>query len=128
MVVREMGPKGRSKLRLNTSRPDLIYNKKYYRTIPYFAAEHTCEHPIAFRSVKAVKDGEITIKELLPTSRKNIRFEEKNKDIDCKTEIIDLQQPLPARQIVDNRCRPKGLPLQPRQEDVISLKIEVTED
>jgi len=128
MVVREMGPKGRSKLRLNTSRPDLIYNKKYYRTIPYFAAEHTCEHPIAFRSVKAVKDGEITIKELLPTSRKNIRFEEKNKDIDCKTEIIDLQQPLPARQIVDNRCRPKGLPLQPRQEDVISLKIEVTEE
>jgi len=49
MVVREKGPKGRSKLKLNTSRPDLIYNKKYYRTIPYFASEHTCEHPIAFR-------------------------------------------------------------------------------
>ncbi|CBY31574.1 unnamed protein product [Oikopleura dioica] len=137
MVVREKGPKGRSKLKLNTSRPDLIYNKKYYRTIPYFASEHTCEHPIAFRSVKAVKDGEITIRDLLPSSRKNMKIEEQNRVIDCKTEIIDLQQPLsftPKRPVVDNRCRPKGLPLQPyqprltSQEEVMSLKIEVTED
>jgi len=66
-----------------------------------------------------------------------MKIEEQNRVIDCKTEIIDLQQPLsftPKRPVVDNRCRPKGLPLQPyqprltSQEEVMSLKIEVTED
>jgi len=87
---------GKTEHELDTSRPDLIYDRNNYTVMSNYYAPHSC-CPIAFRTVKMIKQGQAKIKSLCYESGKSMAAERKYKISDMvKCEIIDPQAPSPT--------------------------------
>lgn len=87
---------GKSEHELDIDRPDLIYDRNNYTVLPNYHAKHTC-YPIAFRTVKMIKQGQSDIKSLAYESGKSMAAERKYRISEMvKSEIIDPQGPSPT--------------------------------